>query len=507
MCDLSRILDRKHEPWLILSLFVAGFVPRLLAVVFMLDSGGDGPFRAVIAYSWSQWPYLSTHGFTLPGFMYLSGIFNFFVSDPLISSRILNLIFGTLTVPIFYLLVCRTFDRATALFGAFLLAFLPLHIGLSASSLAEASFLFWLFASLVSLLKATDVARRQTFYLILSLVFACIAVTIRYEAWLLIPLLPFYYYWKSRKGRIAILMAVILAIFPIFWSISNYLHSGDFMPIRSAATTFAVERAGAQQMSVFDAIWNVGSISISHIGLILIITILWGIILQFLHAIRKKITAERVLYVSMFGIFWMFILYLAMARGTALWHRYLLFGFVLALPLAVIPLKHYVANYRRWLGVFFSIAIVSLVITYFLGVKDIIRHPIDYVTYKKPVEIRALVDWLRRSPYRSDDILLTRMTWQSSYLPLYFPEMCSFREYAVAPYAFNFVSPWTKDHMLDDFIGNQKPSLLITCDKDMDIRKRIETILGQAIHESSLVHTEGDIKVYDIRSVVRGGFE
>jgi len=501
--NLAKIVDERHERLILISLVLIAFIPRLLALIFMLDSAGDGPFRAMIAYSWSKYPYLSTHGVWLPGFMYLSGIFSFIVNDPLISTRILNLVIGTLTIPVFYLLIRMVFGNAAALFSASLLAFLPLHIGLSASSLSEVSFILLVLISLVFFLKAQEPNRHRVLFLCVSLLVGCFALITRYEAWLLIPLLPIYHYWKTRNLRTAISIAFILGIFPIIWMVSNYLHSGECLPIISGATTLAIEAVGAHETGLFSAIWNIGSISVSHIGCVLIIMILWGVILECIQATRKKTTAERVLYVSTLGIFWIFILFLGMARGNALWQRYLLFGFVMALPLAIIPLIHYLTNYRRWLGIYIIVAIVTVAFIYLLGTKDLIRHPIDYVTYQQPVEIKRLAEWLRKSRYSNDNILLTKMDWQSGNLPLYFPEMCSVCKYAVTPWAFNFVSYWTVDSLLEDFLKDQRPSLLVTYDKDHIHRTRIENILGGRIQESSLVHTEGEIKVYDIRSLIR----
>lgn len=129
------------------SLLLTAFVLRLFVLLSSVDIPGDGPARALFAYNWSQSPYIQTSGRNwLPGFMYLAGLFSFLVSMPLVSTRILNLIIGTLTVPLFYALVHRVYGRAPGLFSAAVLALFPLHAGLSASSLTEASFLFAIIA-------------------------------------------------------------------------------------------------------------------------------------------------------------------------------------------------------------------------------------------------------------------------------------------------------------------------------------------------------------------------
>src|SRR5215470_5073838 len=113
---------KKHESLVLAMLCLVTLAVRLGLFLVSVDMPGDGPSRAAMSYSWSKSPYLVTHGGWLPGFLYIAGIFNFFVSDPLLASRVLNLILGSATIPLYYLLVRRLYNRITALFASFLLA-------------------------------------------------------------------------------------------------------------------------------------------------------------------------------------------------------------------------------------------------------------------------------------------------------------------------------------------------------------------------------------------------
>src|SRR5208282_4405786 len=139
---LTRIYyEKKHYVILTLVVFAA-FAVRLAVIFFTIYTPSDGPGRSTKAYVWSQSPYFQTHGNWLPGFMYLVGTFGFLFENPLLSSRLVNAVLGTLTVFVFYLLVRKVYDPVSALISASILAFFPLHIGLSASALTEVSFAF-----------------------------------------------------------------------------------------------------------------------------------------------------------------------------------------------------------------------------------------------------------------------------------------------------------------------------------------------------------------------------
>jgi 4-amino-4-deoxy-L-arabinose transferase-like glycosyltransferase len=474
----------RHNWLILLFLLILPFALRLVAFFSTVDIPGDGPARAIIAYEWSRSPHISTHGIWIPGFMYLAGIFTFLVDNPLFSSRILNLIIGTMTVPVFYLLVHRLYGHTIALFSALILAFFPLHIGLSVSSLTEASLLFEVIVAMIFLIRASENPRSQNLCLGLALLFLCLAMMTRYEAWLLIPLFTFYYYWKTRKPSIAILMMLVLLTFPVAWMLGNYFHSGD-LPFLHAQLKQAPRAMGTHPVDSFAAIRIIGRKSVSHLGWILLLAGILGAILQIVQAIRGRINAECTLYLLMLFVFTGFMFSFAMLRGKSLLDRYLLFGFVMALPIALSSFVHYLINYQRWLGLLTCIALISV------GLSNFSNRPEIYVTREQPAEIKKVADWLKNSPYRNDAILATKMGWQSSYLPLYL-RRSGFRYF--------IVSPWSRDSDLRDFLQEEEPSLLITRNGEDEFKSRIEALIRTRIERNRLVHKVGTIEIISLNS-------
>lgn len=476
--------DRRYESLVLVSLLFGAFALRLITIIFSIDVGGDGPMHAIKAHNWSQSPYIAVQGNDLPALMYLAGAVNFVVGSPLYSARILNLIIGTLTVPLFYLLVHKVWGHATAIFSASILLFLPLHVGLSASSLTEATFLFTVVAGMVFLIRASADTKHQKLRLSLAILCFCLAAMTRYEAWLLMPLFPFYYFWKTRNVPTATLMALALLIFPTAWMVGNYFYEGDFLPAFSSNTKSGPEAVGAQAVDLLAAAKIIRWKSVHHLGWILFVAALWGAILQLAQALRRKTDPERALYIFTGCVFWMFMLYFAMSRGESLWDRYLLFGLVMALPFALLPFVRYVNRNNRLLALIICLGVVSA------GVSELsYRRPEVYVTPWEPVEIKRIAAWLKESPYREDPILLSKMGWKSTYLPLYFPQASS---------RFLVVSFWTEDSRLQDFLKNRQPSLLITRDGDDEFQSRIEALLGKRIRLDRPLHTEDTIKIYVI---------
>jgi len=470
-------MEKKYELLATVLLFLLAFFLRLGLLLVSVDIPGDGPSRAAMSYSWSKSPYLVTHGGWLPGFLYIAGIFNFFVTDPLFASRVLNLILGSVTIPLYYLLIRRLYNRIAALFASFLLAVFPLHVGLSVSSLADISFLFATIASMV-LLTGTNEGKEGKLRISLSLCLFCWAQMTRYEAWLLIPAFPIYYFHKTRKTSTAGLVLLILLLFPVGWMLENYVHRGELL-IGFSAVKKGAEIVGAHTVDLFSAIKMLGSMSVLHLGKVLMIAIVGGMIWQLVSPARREINPERVFYISVICLFWIGMVYLAMTISTSLWNRFLLFGFVMPLPFAFLPFTQELRIHYR------SLALIMCVVLLAAGVAVFPRQRPLWVTVQRPTEIKNLVAWLKESPYRDDPVLVTKMEWQATYIPLYFPEI-----------RMAIVSPWVGDDEIHDFLRDQNPSLLITREGEAELQARIENIMGKVIAEHNLVHEEGAIKIY-----------
>ena len=132
----------------LLVVVVVAIALRAAAAWLTIDIPGDGPSRAGIAYRWSLSPKLIRSGVWLPGFTYLAGSVCMLIPNPRIAPRLLNVILGSASIPLLYVVTRRLYGNAVGLSAAALLAILPLHVGLSASSLTEAGLVFGMLAVL-----------------------------------------------------------------------------------------------------------------------------------------------------------------------------------------------------------------------------------------------------------------------------------------------------------------------------------------------------------------------
>jgi hypothetical protein len=126
----------------IIALSAAALIIGTIAIMLTVDSPGDGPAHGTIAYSWSQNPVIATYGVWLPGFMYMAGLCTMVLRNPLLGPRVFNLGLSMLTIAPFYVMVRKLYGSLQALLSTIALVALPLRIGLGASSLTEASFIF-----------------------------------------------------------------------------------------------------------------------------------------------------------------------------------------------------------------------------------------------------------------------------------------------------------------------------------------------------------------------------
>jgi len=404
---MSRVSGR-----LPLLLFLLALGVRLVVLLATFDVPGDGPTRAIAAFEWARAPSFPLAGGWPPGFLFLSGSFEALVGEPLLSARILNLVLGSLTVPLLYLLVRRLYDTTAALASGAVLCFVPLHVGLSASSLTEASFLFELIAGTLLLVGPRPGAERDRFAPwrvalgVLSLVLASMT---RYEAWPLLPLFVTHRFARTRSLRAAAVVAVALAAFPVAWSIGNYLDSGDPWLGFTAATSYI--GITATPATFGHALQLLADWSAWQLGWVLPAAIVVGIGWELLRAARGGIGVDRWLYLALTGLQWLVLLRFAMVRGENVWTRYLVSSLVCALPFAFVPWSGAArAPSARRAAALAAVAILGLFAPWLGHLERAGGH---WVTSRRPVEAEVVVRWLREAGRLDQPILLTPMEWNS----------------------------------------------------------------------------------------------
>ena len=468
-------------------LTAAAFVIRAAALLMTFERAGDGPTRATMAYDWSLRPFFVTHGAWPPGFLYLSGAFTWLVPDPVLGVRAMSLSLGTLTVPMFYALVRTVFGAWPALFAASILAVLPLHVGLSASSLTEAAFLFFLFSGTLLFLRAwdrPDGGRRLRLWAGVGLL--VLASSLRYEAWVLLPAFPLYALWKSRRWLAAGAIAAALAAFPVAWMLANRHYGLGLLAGFSAAVRGT--EAGPRPVSFFAALSALAVMTAVQAGFLLPLLAAAGLGILAAAWLRRGVRPEEALFAALFAAQLITLAGFAAARGN-LWPRYLLFSIVASLPYAALPLE---PLNRRKRGAAAIAAVVAL--SFLLAPSTLRSHvaaPEIYLTRRRPVEWQELAQWLRRSGHARSAILITKLDWESSYLFLFAPEVNA------NTLEVNF---WVSDAHLSGFCRSHKPELLITSDADRDYQRQVQPFLPVAIRDAPLVHVSGPLRVYDVRA-------
>jgi len=464
----------------VLALCGIALALRALVMWLTIDVPGDGPTHAASAYAWSKHPYVATHGVWLPGFTYWAGVATWVVDNPLIAPRLLNVGFGVLTIPAFYALVRRLFGPSVAFLSAATLVVLPLHVGLSASSLTEPSFLLFLLLALAGLASATSGEAADRTALGVFLVCTGCAEVLRYEVWPLVPLMLAYMLVRLRRPTLVIPAAAILLAFPAAWSAGNYLafHDPLYGLLQGARP---LEGGGTVSMRV--ALTNVVSEAGRHLGWLLSAVALAGLIGEVVRAARRTISAERTGYALLVLAVWTLNVGGARSVGPALYDRYLLLGYVLILPYAAAIYLRYGGHYQHCIAIGVVGSLLCVIAAYSL------YRPVVFVTRDQPTEMIALAHWLARTPYRNETVVMTRMQWQSTYLPLYLPQLIE---------RCLLVSVWVDDGTVERFVRERRPQLLITRADDAPQRARLERIMGRAIGEDARIYEAGGVTAYDL---------
>jgi hypothetical protein len=476
--------NEKRIKTILLLVTLVGLALRIAVFFLFNERVGDGPSRAIQAYMWAESPVLRPHAVWPPFYVYLTGLFNMAVNDPLISTRIFNLILGALTIPTLYALMQRVFNNLTAILCAIFTAFFPFHIGLSVTSLTEISFLIAIMAGLLCVIKAAWTnGGKRLIYILLTMLFCAIASLTRYEAWILLPLFPAYFLLKTGKFYQTIILAIGIAIFPVAWMALCYIDSGALLPAYGAAMQFT--EGGTNLIGALKMLANISKI---YLGLILPVLAIAGFVLLLVDGAKRQLSKERLLYLLIVCITGIFMVKFTMDRGDSLRLRYLLVIFIMILPISCFVLQRYFG--KKTLVVL--VAVLLSAAPPFLS--QVYNKKQLYVTSKADHSAEHLASWIEKSAFKKSSILMTEMGWKSTLIPLHIPEIA---------FRYIIVSDWLRDSLLSDFIAEFQPQLLITSDDQQIFNTRIEKALGAKIAEASLIYDKDSFKVYDIRGLLQ----
>jgi hypothetical protein len=461
---------------------------RAALLLSTVDTPGDGPVRAMMAHNWARAPHLVFHGIWLPGFMYLTGL----VSDLLplwIALRLFNAVLGTATVPLFFATVAPLFGRTAGVIGAALVASLPLHVELSATALTEVSAVFEILAAVALLTRAVHRAGRARWALVVPAVGSlALASMTRYEAWFLLPLFPAYYWLCTGHGRATLGMAAALAAFPAAWTLGNHLHEGQaFLGLAAAIHDRSFAGAG-----VGTSAWGAGMIMVTRfaarLGWALVAALPLGLALEIRALVACRLSPERRLYLAIVLVALAGAAAFVVLRGETVADRYFLFAFIFAIPIALVPAARPLGRLGRrgrWIAVA-AVLIYSLGLPWLTG-----RLEARWVTsVATPQHIIAFGQWLGHSPWRARPVVFTRIGWQSTYFPYYFPGHSGMTL---------IVSEWIDDERLRELTRLAQPALLVTQRGDEAYVQRFVEVTGMTVEPGPAVYRQGHVEVYALR--------
>src|SRR5262249_56546696 len=158
----------------------------------------------------------------------------------------------------------------------------------------------------------------------------------RYEAWWVTPAFALYCWSKTQRVGRAILTLFIFLLVPGAWMMGNYLYTGHAL-LALQTVRHGASLVNAQKLDVLEALNFLGSMAVFHLGVILVVAMVGGVIWQLLLIARSANKPEQVLYIAVVCLYWLGMVYLPMNIRASLWNRFLLFGLVMSFPLAFLP--------------------------------------------------------------------------------------------------------------------------------------------------------------------------
>ncbi len=172
-------------------LFLSSFAVRAIFLFLTDNTCGDPAGKIIASIDWLKDPKIITYGFSLPLHYYMLSLIIYFFDSPDISTRILSLLFGSLTIFSFYSLVEMLFESSIALYSSIFFIFFYHHILYSTQTMGDTIFLFFSVSSLFYFFKSFLSTKGKLKHIFYSSLLLMLAGMIRIEAWVLIPFMVF----------------------------------------------------------------------------------------------------------------------------------------------------------------------------------------------------------------------------------------------------------------------------------------------------------------------------
>lgn len=466
---ISRLARPLPSPVLLITALALAI--RLGLVLAFAEAPGDGPTRAIMGYHWHLTGHVSFYAHWLQGHQVMIGLLLWLVPEPAWAGRILSLLCGTLAVPLLAWTTGRLFGPKAAILAAAALALNPMHAALSATSLSEPVALTALLGMVAATLRLGDRPNEALAWAGLALA-ALVGTSVRFEVWLALPVLALHHLLRRRSPWRAGLLALATLPFPLLW-MANRLQIGGLAKAYGG-TTGGAAALGADPLGLAGG-------AASFAGALQTITggpLLWLALIGVLGFAAARAGAgpagddpagdparrwrlDLAAYLGVVAGQTLFLVKFAADMGAALWPRYLAMEAVLLLPLAA----HAVAACLQPRAVRDAAALAAVGAMLFTAWDG---RSSFYLVRRVPEDARVAARWLGERP-RAEAFLLTRMSWQSSYLPVLA---------RLSPDRYQIVSNWIPDERLKIFTRDRRPALVVTRDGDAELLDRVCRVTG-----------------------------
>jgi hypothetical protein len=302
--------------------------------------------------------------------------------------------------------------------------------------------------------------------------------------WLLLPLLPSYFWLRTRKWGASAGMAALLVVFPLAWTAGNSAYEGH--PLLGFDAAIHDRSFANTSVPVTRAIEILGKSLGEYLGWVVVVLFVVGLAMEVRSLVARRLSPERILHLAIASLSLASMGAFTVLRGETLVNRYLLFSFAFAIPIALVPVSPYLRQLGRWgLGL-----VIALALSYTVGSAALTgRIETGWVTRVKPEGMMRFAEWMNNSPWRDRAVVFTRMDWQPTYIPYYYP---SFAWRTI------IVSEWTDDQSLKEMAQTMKPALLVTQRGDEAYVERFTKLTRRAVGPEELVHGDRAVQVYEL---------
>lgn len=394
----------------VITLVVLACIVRVLAVFNLDNKPGDAVDHVETALRILENPRLFANfdANSSVVYNYLLALSLYLWNQPLLSPRIVTVIFGIGIMIPFYFLVRMLFNERIAFCSGLLLAFYPLHVFQSGYTTSDAVYQFFLISSLYYLFKFKQDKEKLTAFFASALLLN-VAVVLRFESWIFIPVLSFFLYSVGKKY--SLIFFSLSMVLPCVWLLLCYHATGDMfysftMPVKTMRAEILLRHPEHQKeilrwLKVLS--WN--------IGYPVVISGMLGVIYAF---IRKKAASLAVLFLLLLSI------YTVNSMLCRMWYneRYTIILGILLLPYSLLFVEK-IASFLKAKPIFMFLPFIALSFSDF---NKIYRKPVFYmpniVTTRLPQEISDIGIWLKNNTSSQDKIIISSDSYD-----LYIPDI------------------------------------------------------------------------------------